>query len=382
MLILSVSPMNLGKPYYFNSTRRKIYSLEELIYHCYYYWKQSIDDFLSGKIELWIAEELKLTYLATKIEKIKLKESTITTQYVAFLNIIDYFEIDEINKLSKEIYSWENIDQWRKYKEKGDFALENGHYIEAELFYIQSLEITDDLTVLNNLGVAYMKQEKYSDAMLYFEKAYNKEPNNESIMMNMLETLMLKGEYEKVKTHLRNFNFNSYKAYKMYGELEYIQHNYEQALYYFQKYIELENDLLTIIKLADTYTKLDRYKDAVNIIESIKDTENIEYYYKYAEINFKLGKLKNAIEQAKKAVEFDNKNIKSWLLLAQIYKKNKNISEAERALLKIFEIDPDNEQAKLEYANLKKSQGFIKDYQKILMGILNKWKQRYREEND
>lgn len=384
MLILSISPEAISRPYYFDSTRRKIYSLEELMYHCYYYWKQSIDDFLAGKIEIWIKEELKLPYLASRIEKIKDREHTITTQYAAFLDVIDYFEIDEINSITKEVYSWENMDQWQKLKEKGDIALENEQYTQAVKYYLEAIDINDNVTILNNLGVAYMKQEKFEDALMCLQKAHFKEPYNEDIVVNTAQVLMLQGDYETAKAQLKKFDFASkgWKAYKLYGEISYIQQDYENALIYFKKAIDLGDDFTSNIRIADIYSVLGEYKGAINAIEAIKDKNNDQYYYNYARINYKFGKVRDAITQAEQAVEINRKNLDAWILLVKLYKKIKDIPQAERALLKVFELDPDNDEAKLEYATLKKSKGLIKDYQEVLKGMLNKWKQRYREQNN
>lgn len=384
MLILSISPESISRPYYFDSTHRKIYSLEELMYHCYYYWKQSIDDFLAGKIEIWIKEELKLPYLASRIEKIKDREHTITTQYAAFLDVIDYFEIDEINSITKEVYSWENMDQWQKLKEKGDIALENEQYTQAVKHYLEAIDINDNVTILNNLGVAYMKQERFDDALMCLQKAHFKEPYNEDIVVNTAQVLMLQGNYETAKAQLKKFDFASkgWKAYKLYGEISYIQQDYENALIYFKKAIDLGDDFTSNIRIADIYSVLGEYKGAINAIEAIKDKDNDQYYYNYARINYKFGKVRDAITQAEQAVEINRKNLDAWILLVKLYKKIKDIPQAERALLKVFELDPDNDEAKLEYATLKKSKGLIKDYQEVLKGMLNKWKQRYREQNN
>lgn len=383
MLILSVSPQST-KPYYFDSTHKKIYSLEELMYHCYYYWKQSIDDFLAGKIEIWIKEELKLPYLATRIEKIKDKESTITKQYAAFLDIIDYFDMDELKSITKEVYSWENMDQWQKLKQKGDIALESEQYIEAVNYYLQAIDINDNVTILNNLGVAYMRQERFEDALMCLQKAHLKEPYNEDIIINIAQTLTLNGDYETAKAQLQKFDFVSKgaKAYKLYGEIAYLQEDYENALIYFKKAIDLGDNFTSNIRIADIYSILGEYKDAINAIESIENKDNDQYYYNYAKINYKFKKTKEAIKQAQQAVEINKQNIDAWLLLVKLYKKAHNIPQAERALLKVFELDSENEEAKLEYATLKKSKGFLKDYQDMLKTIISKWKQRYREQNN
>lgn len=379
-LILSVSPEGVNNPYYFNSTRKKIYSLEELIYHCYYYWRQSIDDFLSGTIELWIEQELGLKYLSSRIQKIKDNEKTITNQYSCFLKVIDYFEENEIVTLQREIFFWENMDQWKKYKEKADYFLENYEYQKAINSYKDALEINEDIAVINNLGVAYMKYGKYVEAMECFKKAHIRQEDNVAIILNTIEVLMLQGEYNLAYNTLQKFESiqNNPEVLNVYGQLEYLQQNYDKALEYFSHAHEVGDHFISLIKTAYVYSKQGKYKESIKTIESIENKENTEYYYEYAYLHYEIGNIKEAIIKAEKSVEYDKKNRDVWLLLIKLYKQNKNLELAQRAILKVFEMDSDNEQAKLEYATLKKSNGFIKDYQEMLKTIVSKWKQIYR----
>lgn len=383
VLILSLSPTDINKPYYFNATRKKIYSLEELFYHCYYFWKQSIDDFLSGTIEIWIEQELGLKYLSSKIQRIKDTQRSITDQYSAFLYLIDYFEDSEIAELKKEIYSWENMDQWKKYKEKADYYLECCEYIKAIELYKDALNINTDLAIINNLGLAYMKLGQFNKAMECFKQAQKMQFDNEMVILNIAEVYMLQQQYDMAYEILQRYDFlqNSPDALNVYGELECVRQNYDKAIEYFNRAHELGDSFMSLIKIAGIYSKQHKYRDTMSIMQKVSDKENSRYYYEYAMMEYEFGNVNEAIVKAEKALTYNKKSIDVWLLLVKLYKRNKNVESAQRALLKIFEIDPDNEMAKLEYASLKKSNGLIKDYQDILKSILSRWKQRYRNNN-
>lgn len=383
MLILSVSPENIKNPYYFEATHKNVYSLEELMYHCYYYWKQSINDFLSGKLEIWINKELNMSYISGKIQKIKEKEENITSKYLAFLKIIDYFDENELESLKKDIYSWEYMDKWKKEKELADEYVKNGNYAAAVKSYIKALEINDDFTLLNNLGVTYLKMGKYDDAMLCYRNAHRKEPKNEDIIINIAEVFMLEGKYKEALDYADKYEFmdKSPKKYNFLGMLENKRGNTDKALNYYQKAMEYGDKEESPFKIAQLYIKKGMYEEARQMLEKAENKESSAYYCECARLEQCFDNEKEAINYADKAVELDKNNKDAWLLLAKLYNKKRMVKETEMALFKVFELDSDNEEAKIEYANIRRKQGFVKECQNIFKGLLDKWKQLYREES-
>lgn len=383
MLILSISPENVKNPYYFETTRKKVYSLEELLYHCYYYWKQSIDDFLSGKIEKWISKELDMSYISAKIDRIKNKEESLNLKYVEFLKIIDYFDEDELKDIQKQIYSWEYMDKWKKEKEMADECISKRDYLGAVKGYLKALEINEDFSLLNNLGVAYLKMGKYDDAMLCYKNAHRKEPRNEDIIINIGEVLMLQERYKEAFDYVDKYVFmdNSPKKYNFFGALEQKKGNLDKAVEYYEKAVSLGDKEKSLFKVAEIYIEKGLYDEAQECLRKVENKENAEYYYEYARLEQSFNNIQKAIGYAEQALKFDINNKDIWLLLAKLYNKKRDVTQTEKALLKVFELDPENEEAKIEYANIKKKQGFVKECQNIFRGLLDKWKQAYREEN-
>lgn len=383
MLILSISPKNVKNPYYFELTRKRVYSLEELLYHCYYYWKQSIDDFLSGKIENWISKELDMSYISAKIDRIKDKEESFALKYVEFLRIIDYFNENELEDIRKQIYSWENMDKWKKEKEIADECVSKRDYIGAVKGYLKALEINEDFSLLNNLGVTYLKMGKYDDAMLCYKNAHRKEPRNEDIIINIGEVLMLQEKYKEAFDYVDKYVFmdNSPKKYNFFGTLEHKKGNLDKAVEYYQKAVNLGDKQKSYFKMAEIYIEKGLYDEAQECLKKVENTESAEYYYEYARLEQSFDNIQKAIDYAEQALKFDRNDKDIWLLIAKLYNKKRDVTQTEKALLKVFELDPENEEAKMEYANIKKKQGFVKECQNIFRGLLDKWKQAYREEN-
>ena len=68
----------------------------------------------------------------------------------------------------------------------GNFFRSNGQYDSAEYHIKESLRILPDLSVaLSDLGFVYFSEQKYSEALGLARNAYNRDPQNPTIMFNM-----------------------------------------------------------------------------------------------------------------------------------------------------------------------------------------------------
>ena len=89
-------------PYHFKETGINVYSFEEVLYHCYYHWRQSIDECVSAELIEWTNTLLGLAHIAAKMQEIAIIENS-TEQLFAFLTITPYFDEQQIIALKKEI---------------------------------------------------------------------------------------------------------------------------------------------------------------------------------------------------------------------------------------------------------------------------------------
>lgn len=380
VVLLSVSPETVQKPYCFYMTQKKVYSLEELLYHCYFFWKQSIDDFLMGNLEQWIEEQLHLSHIASKITWIKNKEKTITDQYMGFLDIIEYFTADELHSIQKEMFRWEHKDEWEKCREKGDYLLQQHKLKEALQWYEKGLQLEEDALLLNNTGVAYMKLGEYDIAYQYLQRALDKKMDDPRLLLNLIEVSLCKKKTKKAQEYLKlaQKTASAKDLYFYEGELHQASGNYKKAEESYKKAVELGDQYISIVKLAGLYTKQNQYEEAVKTLQQIS-LKNPQYYIELAQIFYEWGRNEQAIKYAKEALEQDQTFIPGWLFLARLFREKKDLPSALEAVEKARSLSPEMDGVQLEYARIQKAQGKAKDYQYTLKSILKKWIERYRQ---
>ncbi|WP_058485678.1 tetratricopeptide repeat protein [Defluviitalea phaphyphila] len=380
-LILSVSPEKVERPYYFYITKIKVYSLEELYYHCYHYWRESIDDFIMGKLEDWIKNELGLISISGQIVKIKDQYSSITDQYINFLKLIDYFYESELELLRKEIFKWENKAEWEKCKEKADYFMKQNKPEEALKWYKKAIVFDENEKIYNNMGVAFMRLGLYEDATYFFTKANEKKPNYIPILLNLVEVNMLRKNYEEAGRYLNQAAMieDSKTIWYYYGELYNHKGMEEEAVESYKRAIDKGDDFKSYISLAKFYVRKKEYDKAKECLDKIPaSSRNEVFWLEYAKLYEILEKKNLIFEYIKKSIEKNPKYIYAWIALARFYRKDKNFEKAYEAIYKAFRIDDENDEAKLELAKIQKEEGNKKEYKFSIKQLIKKWIHRYR----
>ena len=382
-LILSVSPENVERPYCFDMTRVRVYSIEELYYHCYHYWKQSIDDFIMGKLEDWIRIELGLSHISGQIAKIKDEYSSITEQYIRFLGLIDYFYDSELESLRKEIYKWEHKAEWEKCKEKADYFMAQEKPEEAMKWYMKAIVFDENPKIYNNMGVASMHMGWYRDAAYYFQKAYQKEPNSIPILLNLTDVYILQKNFKEAGKYLSQAAQldDSQVIWYYYGELYNSMGNQKKAIEAYLKAISKGDHFDSYIKLARIYVQEKDFETAQAYLEKIKTSQRNEIYWmEYSKLYEAWDKKDLALEAVQKSISKNKNYIYSWIALARFQRRNNCLEEAEKAISEALRIDAENEEAQIEAAKIQKELGKEKEYRQSLKELINKWVHRYRQD--
>lgn len=367
------------RPYKFSGTGIKVYSFEQALYHFYHYWKDSIDDFDSADFINWVRYDLNLSYVASEIKKLSYEEN-LTNRFIKFLSIIYYFDDDELKNLEKEIFSWENRSQFEKLKEKADRFIEIGQFEKAVFLYNKALKYSENnISILNNIGIAYMKSGKYDMALDYFLSAFEKDENNLRVIFNLIEAYILNSKFIDALNFIsraEKFGENA-NIYYFYGEISLHNSRLLEAENYFEKSLKLEYNLQTIFKLSDIYLRLRQFEKALNFLDDFGE-DNPDILIKKSEIYVENNNVPAAIRTIEKALIYEKDSVKLWSLLAKYHRLNYDLVNAEKAVLKAINIDSLSKEANFELAKIKKSQGKLKDYQNILISILDEFKKEYR----
>ncbi len=381
MLLVSPSPEGVKKPFTFKTTNINVYSLEEAMYHAFHDWKSSIEDIFSNEFSKWVEEELKLFYISSKIKSSK--SNTLSNRLMDFLKTIDYFSENELETMKAEIVSWENRLEWEKLKEHADFLLSKNQPSKAYSYYIKALQVEKNQVLYNNLGIALLKMEYYNKAEASFKSAYELDEKNEDILFNLMEATIYNENYNDAKTLLNNYmeHHESKDAYFYYGELYRLSGDDKNAVDFYEKSIKLGDDLHSYLRLFDIYMKHSQLDYAKKILEFVplQNQNTVEYIVKLAELHQTSHNMSAAIGCIEKALTDERDSLTLWIHLARLHRLSYDYQKATSAITKALEINNLDDEARLEYALIKKSQGKIKDYQAVLKSIVHGVKSFYRD---
>ena len=427
-LQLSVSQQPNDRPYRFPTTGIQVYTFEEVLYHVYHYWKRSVDDITAPDLAAWVNDTLGLSFLAAKLNNIARIES-FSERMLAFLRIIEYFDDGELAAIRPHLEGWEKRLEWEAYKERADDLAARDEPGKAIALYHRALQYDENISILNNLSVAYMQTGAYDEACRYLERAreLNKNKKHRELNLHYCEALILAKRFEEAaqviklmeeaapkSARINNLPLDSSQADTLHadtsqtdtlhadtseadtlqadilylrGELSFGLKQYSDAVSYFEQAISIslreqrEQQEQYVFRLADVYAAQRQFEKAIEILaHHIPDKDhNLTCLMKEAEMHNQADYLPGAIRAIKKALELRPGYVELWVRLARYYRLDYNLPKAEEAITKALSLDAHNERARLESARIKKNMGQTKTYQQLLKGILTEFKERYRE---
>jgi len=388
-LILCVSQQQNDRPYRFSVTGIQVYTFEEVLYHVYHHWKQSVDDIASPSLAAWVNDVLGLSFLGTQIEDIARIES-FSERMLAFLMLIEYFDQAELAAIRPHLERWEKRLEWEAYKERADDLMVGGEPGKAIPLYRRALQYDENVSVLNNLSVAYMQVKAYDEACRYLERARALDKDNWELVLHYGEALIFAGRFEEAKEVIQRLEVDAPKV--MDADILYLKGELalgigkpagiKEAISCFEQTMAIFPREYYVFRLSDVYAKGRQFEKALKILERyIKDKDNnVPCLIKEAELYEKSGDLSGAIRAVKKAIALKSGRVELWVWLARYHRLDYNLPKAEEAIAKALSLDPLNERARMESARIQKNTGRTKAYQQLLKSILADLKGRYRAE--
>lgn len=381
-LILSMSQHTAANPYRFRMTNINVYSFEEAAFHCFQYWKESADEFTSDDFADWVAAELGLSYIASKIREIS-SLPQFSDRLTGFLSLTDMYGAEDFDSLRSDLSAWERRQEWERLKERGDYLMNHDEPEKACFYYRKSLQFESNPVILNNLGVALMKTGQYKEAVACFDAAvsFNTKASRKEFLLNQAEALIfsedLKRAGETLDTVESEYGTSADVLYFR-GEIELHDGNTLSSLPYFEKSLEQDNNPHTIYRMAEVYLKMRLYDKAIATLNRIVKKDRT-YHKKLAEAHIAANNAPAAIKCMEKALFAEPQNIDLWTRLAMYHRLDYDLARAFAAITRAKGLSPDNRKVNLEYAKIRKAQGRIRDYQTVLHDILTSFKEDYRE---
>jgi len=380
ILQFCVSQQPNATPYTFKTTGIRVYSFEEVMYHVFHHWRESVDEFLSEKMISWVAE-LGHSYLASRMKELRRKEQ-LSVKILDFLRLVDYFNEEELTILRTALEKWELRREWEKLKERGDYFARKKEPSKAIPLYKRALQYDENATLLNNLAIQYMQISATQEGLSCLTRALSLEPENFSILLHYIEAAILNGDFEKAakaiqKAYLINPNHSDIAF--LLGLMSYAQKDYPTALTYFEKAGEMDKAIpYYSYKAIDIHLQMRQYEKALAVLQkiSLRDTA---YYAKEAEIYAAWGDIPRAIKSMNQAPTLGN-DATQYAKLASYHRLDYDTASAETTIQKALSISPENNIVRLENARIKKGLGRTREYQAALNEILKSFKESYRND--
>lgn len=381
-ILLCVSQQPNDIPYQFKVTGLHVYSFEEVLYHVYYWWKQSVDDYLSDELIAWVNDTLSLSFLAARMKEIKRIE-IFSRRMLAFLRLVDYFDEAELDSLRADMEQWEKRLEWEKLKERADYLVTRGEPDKALVLYRRALQYGENTALLNNAGVAYMQLEAYAEAYNRLSRAIALEPDNTELTLHFAEAAIYRQSFDDACAALEKAAILS-PGHRdipfLYGIMYYEQGDYPQSIWYLEEAIALREtpEPHFVYRLADVYMRMRKYEKALEVLERIAD-KDVDFYVKQAELYAGSHNIPAAIKSMKQALLQQGGDADLRVKLAMYHRLDYDLTSAGTEITRALAIDPENEHARLENARIKKGLGRIREYQALLNNVLHGFKQKYRE---
>lgn len=186
------------RPYVFNSSGIRVYSIEELCYFLYHHVYLLEEEMFGEALFDWIDTELKLTDRAEKLRLLNKQKADMKTIVTVILCSADYYSEQEIKALLKTLDEIVGMPYIKRNCVRAGCYLRNGQYAEAAAEYeriINSKEAAD-LTpeeygnLFHNLAVAKVHITGLKEAVELFCQAYERNHREESLRQ-YLYTLQL-----------------------------------------------------------------------------------------------------------------------------------------------------------------------------------------------
>lgn len=379
-LLLCLSQEQNPIPYTFKMTNIKVYSIEEAQYHCYHYWKQSYDEFLSEEFLTWVRDDLEQPYLTSQIMNI-FSISGIGERLVAFFSLTEYLTPEHSENIRKITTAWEERLEWERLKEQADYLIQKGDAAKACMFYRKALIYGENVMILNNFAIALMKLSFFDEACFYLNKALAIDNSKIQLHLNLAEAAIYAKQFELAINTLklvRKLEPNHPDIYYLLGELSAEQDKPRRALEYFKQALTIAQDPIIRYRLVDMYMKLRQHEKALEVLNQATEEDKL-FLIKQAEVHALCDNVPAAVKSLERAAIYHSDDVEIWTQLAMYHRQNYDLTRAQAALLKALTLSPENEKALLEQARIKKTQGNTREYQHSIHSVLMGLKQKYRD---
>ena len=225
----------------------------------------------------------------------------------------------------------------------------------------------DDVMLYTKLGGLYSNTEQYSEAITAYQKAIELRPTDAFIYVSLGSIYQITNNNEKaLESYQRAMELCPEYKYNYINIANVLlnEKKYDESSEYYNKFLELypDNDEAKA-NLAESYFMSDKPDKACEIFKIMyeKNPQGFKEYSKYGTALYKMKEYGSAIPILEKAIEQDSNSVKTMAQLALCYQHTDNFEKAEITYAKMFELAPNMNEFRLDYANMLSAQGKDKE---------------------
>lgn len=249
-------------------------------------------------------------------------------------------------------------------------------------------EDTDLDVILSELGFLYVSAEYYDEAILYFEKSLEYDPNNIDVLNDLAYAYEVKSDFASaiiVCNQILDADPYSVDSWIMLGKLHSLEEDFEKAIDAFDFALALDesninvlklkahclllserseeavemlrecinlspNESLLYLSLAECYMSLEHYEDVFQSLLAYEELvgETPESMAKKAHVFLLQGQIDEAVEFIDKALNADSDSFDVNMIAGEVYLKLNIPSGAEIFYKKALSLNEDNAEEVLE----------------------------------
>jgi tetratricopeptide (TPR) repeat protein len=175
----------------------------------------------------------------------------------------------------------------------------------------------------------------------------------QSSVFAVIDSVLEKGNYKvalKLLSEVNPPNFESnVKTAKIYGGIE----EHTKAIFYYEKALTFEDDMLVNINIGNSYQKLDNDKKAIEIFEKVlvENPDNLLLKYQLGKLYLTDGKATKAIATFKDLISKDKENANYSYQLARGYALNRKRDLSINSFLDAYQKDKTHLKSIYQLAN-------------------------------
>lgn len=191
-------------PYLLERINTSVCSIEELCY----VMKENLflldSRNMNRKLADYIDQELGLWDLSKNLYGLINTGGSISAFVATILEYVGYLETPQIKEIEILLKENANLNEFEKRKVRADYEMKNQRFMTAIGEYLEILNLIDEgdlimqSRMLHNLGVAYACMFLFEEASEYFQLAFQKHKQEESLFQYLVCIRMQKSEEEYI----------------------------------------------------------------------------------------------------------------------------------------------------------------------------------------